>query len=224
MHYYIDGQRMRGQCMFKIAQNKVMIQIGTNNGADEFNGIVKYSNPSKVILVEPNKKLNGQILKNYEGIRNFYLENVAITEVNKGKVTLVIPTIKRDKSGKNVNYIDVHYSLLPMDDWGDSFDEMEVLSMTFSELCEKHNVINIHYLQIDTEGYDAEIIKSIDFKHINIDIIKYEDWSFPVSSFSRYGDKAKYYGVNGMTDVAYLLKNLGYSLTEENKDFIAVKE
>ena len=64
MHYYIDGQRMRGQCMFKIAQNKGMIQIGTNNGADEFNGIVKYSNPSKVILVEPNKKLNGQILKN----------------------------------------------------------------------------------------------------------------------------------------------------------------
>ena len=152
------------------------------------------------------------------------MENVAITEINKGKVTLVIPTIKRDKSGKRVNYIDVHYSLLPMDDWGESFDKLEVPSMTFSELCEKHNVINIHYLQIDTEGYDAEIIKSIDFKHVSIDIIKYEDWSFPVESFSRHGDKAKHYGVNGMTDVMYLLKNLGYSLTEENKDFIAVKE
>lgn len=48
------------------------------------------------------------------------------------------------------------------------------LGMTFMELCEWYEITDIHYLQIDTEGYDAEIIKSIDFAKVNIDIIKYE--------------------------------------------------
>jgi FkbM family methyltransferase len=213
--------------MVKIEQNKVMVQIGTNNGADEFNTVVKSSNPSKVILVEPNMKLNGEILKNYSGISNVFIENVAITEEDKGLVKLVIPKNHYDRSGKRIgktNYIDKHYSLLPMDDWGSDFNEIEVRSMTFAGLCEKHGITEIGYLQIDTEGYDAEIIKSIDFSKIHIDVIKYEDWSFPVSCFTRHGDKAAKYGVNGMNEVAFMLKFLGYVISKESSDFLAVKE
>jgi FkbM family methyltransferase len=208
-------------------KDKVMIQIGTNNGADEFNCLVKSLNPNMVILVEPNIKLNGEIIKNYEGIKNFYLENVAITEVSKGLVKLVIPKNHYDKNGIRIgknNYVDCHYSLLPMDDWGNDFNEVESPSMTFTELCDKYGIVNIHYLQIDTEGYDAEIIKSINFKHLNIDIIKYEDWSFPIDCFSRHGDKAKHYGINGMVEVDYLLRGLGYTITKEKSDYIAIKE
>ena len=111
-----------------------------------------------------------------------------------------------------------------MDDWGNDFHEITAPSMTFNELCGKYGITDIGYLQIDTEGYDAEIIKSINFTHINIDIIKYENWSFPVSCFTRHGEEAKKYGVNGMTDVIYLLKGMGYNISKEKSDYVAIKE
>jgi hypothetical protein len=116
-----------------------------------------------------------------------------------------------------------NYSLLPMDDWGDEFTTLEVPSMTFNELCAKYGVMDVHYLQIDTEGYDAEIIKAIDFKKINIDIIKYENWKFTEDCFKRYGDKSKLYGLNGMKDVSDLLTYLGYELMDCREDTLAIK-
>ena len=92
----------------------------------------------------------------------------------------------------------VKFSLLPMDDWGNDFVEIEAPSMTFNDLCDKYEIRHIDFLQIDTEGYDAEIIKSIDFTKIKIDTIKYEIWHFPVECFKRHGEKGKEYGWAGM--------------------------
>lgn len=203
---------------------KVFVQIGTYTGKDEFNRFVKKYPPSKVILVEPNEAMVNHIANNYVGIDNVFLESVAITETNKGEVELVIP--KNNIKGKSINgikYKESHFSLLPMDDWGNDFRRVIAPSMTFSELCEKHNINDIHYLQIDTEGYDAEIIKSIDFDKINIDQIKYEVWGFGVDCFTRHGNKAKLYGVNGMQTVENLLKSLGYILTQDKSDVTAIK-
>ena len=197
----------------RIKKNKVLIQIGTNSGADEFNSIAKYAEASKIILVEPLTRWNTGIQDNYEGIKNVFVENVAITEVNKGLVDIVTP--------KGASQC---YSLLPMDDWGDDFLKIKVPSMTFNELCEKYDITDVHYLQIDTEGYDVEILKSIDFKKINIDIIKYENWRFPEDCFKRYGDKAKLYGVNSVKAATVLLESLGYVVhTDWGDDSVAVK-
>ena len=50
-----------------IVENKVLLQIGTNDGCDEFNTIVRKHKPSLVILVEPNRLLNEKINNNYNG-------------------------------------------------------------------------------------------------------------------------------------------------------------
>lgn len=204
----------------RIERNKVLVQIGTNIAGDEFNAIAKYATASKIVLVEPNKELNDKIYVNYSGIDNVFLENVAITEKDKGMVKLVLP-----KAINNIpaDYKDPCYSLLPMDDWGNDFKELPALSMTFTELCTKYGITNIHYLQIDTEGYDVEIIKSIDFKKVSIDMIKYENWKFKENCFKRYGEKSKLYGINGMRDVAILLESHGYKLTDFDSDTLAIK-
>lgn len=212
-----------------VKENKVLVQIGTYNGCnkdDPFDKIVKSTSPSKVILVEPNKSLNDTIWNNYKGINNIFLENVAITrEANRGLVKLVYPKNKVNGASVNgISYGEHNFSLLPMDDWGSDFEVLEAPSMTLNELCKKYRIKHIHYLQIDTEGYDAEIIKSIDFNRINIDIIKYEDWPFGENCFKGYGDKSKLYGKNGMRFVKSLLESLGYILTAEGKhDIVAVK-
>jgi len=220
--------------MLNIERNKVLVQIGTYNGGtveDDFDRIVKSSYPSKVILVEPNSLLNDLIWENYAKIidlDNVFLENVAIvSEGNEGFVQLVYP--KNNVNGASVNgihYGDHNFSLIPMDNWGNDFEILEVEGITFNTLCKKHGLKDIHFLQIDTEGYDAEIIKSIDFNEINIDIIKYEYWPFDEDCFTRHGDKASLYGKNGMLVVGELLETLGYTVTPyENgtRDILAVK-
>lgn len=215
--------------MLKINKNKVLVQIGTYNGCNKDDGfveIIKQSSPSKVILVEPNAELNDLIWKNYEAIDNIFLENVAIVkEENKGVVQLVYP--KNNSGGVSANgihYGEHNFSLVPMDDWGNDLEVLETPSITFNELCEKYELTNIHYLQIDTEGYDAEIIRSIDFDKVNIDIIKYEYWPFDEKCFERHGEDAKLYGVSGMKAVEVLLTSLGYDVTKDGQnDMIAVK-
>ena len=208
----------------QIEKNKILVQIGTNNGKDEFNNICKDSNPLKIILVEPNSLLNSEILANYNGVNNVFIENVAIMEANRGTVNLVIPAaIRGRKSINGIKYKSSHFSLLPMDDWGNKFVMLEAPSMSFNELCAKYSINNIHYLQIDTEGYDVEIIKTIDFEKISIDIICYERWDFGEDAFKRYGDKAKLYGINAMHFASNLLEGLGYIVQNLDRNVIAYK-
>ena len=215
---------MRQEIIKHIEKNKILVQIGTHNGGDEFNKICKDSDPSKIVLVEPNSSLNPEIHANYNGVNNVFIENAAIMEANKGTVDLVHPVaIKGKKAVNGVKYGSTHFSLLPMDDWGNKFVTFKAPSMSFNELCAKHSINNIHYLQVDTEGYDVEIIKAIDFEKINIDIICYERWGFGEDAFKRYGDKSKLYGINAMDYASNLLKGLGYIVQDLKLDVIAYK-
>lgn len=210
---------------------KTFIQIGTNNGNDEFNSIVKHKNPDLVILVEPNESLNQQIEQSYSYLSGkinndmqVIIENIAVT-TESGPCELVIPkngiTLT---NGNHITLTDVNFSLLPMDDWGEEFEKLTVDGITFNELCEKHSITEIDYLQIDTEGLDSQIILSIDFDKIKIKKLKYEVWEFGADCYTRYGEKAKDYGINGMKKVEEKLISLGYKLTNLSTDIEAVLE
>ena len=51
---------------------------------------------------------------------------------------------------------------------------MDVKIVVFNDLVEKYNISEIEYLFIDTEGYDYQIIKSIDFNKTKINKVKFE--------------------------------------------------
>jgi len=199
---------------------KTFVQIGTHNGNDEFNNLVKKENPDLVILVEPNSSLNEQIIQNYSYLSEqidkdikCVIENIAITD-ESGPCKLVIP--KNEvvfSNGHRHRFTDVNFSLLPMDDWGEEFSTLEVEGITFNQLCEKYSIKEIEYLQIDTEGFDSQIILSIDFNKFKIKKLKYEIWGFdPSQSYTRYGKDGKKYGFVGMEKVEKKLTSLGYNL------------
>lgn len=194
-------------------KNKVFVQIGTYNGKDKFNLFARQFSPEKVILVEPNKSLEQIIKYNYRKVEHVYLESVAITAEKTGNVKLVVPN--------KLGYSDGHFTFIPMDGWGEDLKQMEVPSMTFQELCEKYQITHIHYLEIDTEGYDSEIIKSIDFNNIKIDYMQYEFWGFNKSYFVSYGKDAVKYGRRAMKSTRFMLESLGYKLTRVNGNVIA---
>jgi FkbM family methyltransferase len=206
-----------------LKKNKIFVQIGANDGNDAFRNLVRQYVPKMVVLVEPNEELNSLIKENYKLISKplVYIENVAIMEEDKGEVKLVIPDVEY-RGGHN--YTNKHYSLLPLDDWGKEFhNSISAKSMTFTALCDKYKITNINYLQIDTEGYDMEIIKSIDFSKVQIDNIQFERWDFPISMYTRYGAYADKCGINAVREVERLLMKQGYKLVRTKHDIIAMK-
>ena len=200
----------------------IFFQIGTNNGNDIFRDKVKSDKPSLIILVEPNKSLISDINNNYKDIENVHIFNNAIYYNNNEDIELYIP--------KNKGYSTGHFSLLPMNDWGkkDAMEKFVAKSITFDEICRQHGITDIDFLQIDTEGFDSEIIKMIDFNKYNIKQIRFEKWGFDTSCFTRHhSELSNELGVNGMNTSIEKLKGHNYSIHEikdrSGNDIIATK-
>ena len=116
-----------------------------------------------------------------------------------------------------ITYHDVHFSLLPMNDWGSKDDMVKISSktITFDKICSIHNITTIDYLQIDTEGFDTEIIKMIDFSKFKINTIRFESWTFSTDCFTKFhNDKSNELGVNGVNNAIDILKKNNYTISK----------
>jgi FkbM family methyltransferase len=210
---------------------RVFFQIGTNDGNDLFRDLVIKENPDMVILVEPNKLLINEIKQNYSNIQNVYIYNNAIYYNDDEVIELYIPAkngIMGTRADNGIVYDSGHFTLLPMNDWGNKNDMVKITStgITFDKICSTHGITNIDYLQIDTEGFDCEIIKMIDLSKYKINRIRFEKWGFNTECFTDYNkDKADELGVNGMNNAVNKLKEYNYVINDihdkDGSDIIA---
>ena len=212
----------------------VYIQIGTNDGNDNFKKLVQSMAPEIVILVEPNPALRPLIEQNYRGIPGVHILTCAIYYTDDTEVELYIPATRGQEGTPAANghvFTHVNYSLVPMNDWGDKADMCKIRAKTisFDGLCAQFGITEIAYLQMDTEGFDSEIIRMIDFAKYRIHAIRYEKWGFDSKEFTKFsGDKSEQMGVAGMDYVRDRLTQLGYVLTdvrdEDGNDVLAILE
>jgi FkbM family methyltransferase len=211
--------------------SKVYFQIGTNNGNDLFRELVKKNKPDTVILVEPNVNLINEIKRNYSGIKNVYIYNNAIYYNNDEEIELYIPAkngIIGTRADNGITYNTGHFSLVPMNDWGNKNDMVKITtkSITFDKICSSHNITNIEYLQIDTEGFDTEIIKMIDLSKYKINKIRFEKWGFESERFTNHNKElSNELGQNGMINAINKLISYKYILNDicdsDGNDIIA---
>jgi FkbM family methyltransferase len=78
---------------------------------------------------------------------------------------------------------------------------------TINELILDQEVISIDYLQIDTEGFDYEVLKTIDFSFVTPTVIRYEHQNL---------NEQDYF------DAQKLLKENGYKLMLYDNDTVAI--
>jgi FkbM family methyltransferase len=204
--------------------SSVYFQIGTNDGNDQFRQIVLDKKPDLVILVEPNSSLIDEIKKNYDGIPNVHIYNNAIYYTNDEDVTLFIPSKQGVMNGdrgvradNGLTYHHVNFSLIPMNDWGKKEDMAKITakSITFDEICKRHTITTIDYLQIDTEGFDSEIIKMIDLSKYTIKKIRFEKWNFKQEAFTEYNSAhANKLGEKGMNLIKEKLTAYNYYMQD----------
>ena len=198
-------------------KNITFVQIGSNNGqhGDPLHKYIKLNN-WKGVLIEPVSYLFNELKCNYKGFEaNLSFENSAVTDSGedqkfyrlKKSLQPSLPywydqlgTFKKDVILKHKEFISCFNEL---------FIEETVNTITFKELLKKHEIKNLNLIHIDTEGYDYEIIKSIPFDSLNVDLIMFEHKHLSHSDYK-----------NGLK----ILRKHGYTVkTMDQSDTIAVK-
>jgi FkbM family methyltransferase len=156
--------------------NFFFIQIGANDGVS-FDPIYKLVTKEKVkgIAIEPVTDIFEKLKKNYKKHQQVKLLNLAIhKDQSEMKLYRVNPLIKEypDWTKGTPSFNKSHHKLSNILE--KDIVEETVKCISLNELVDKYSIQNIDLLQIDTEGYDSEIIKMIDFKKINPSIISFE--------------------------------------------------
>ena len=191
------------------------IQIGSNDGVSNdpiHNYIV--NRQWKGILVEPVKFLFDKLKLNYRNSTNqLIFENVAIAK-NDG--TAVFYRIRETDNPdtpfwySQIGSFDkqVLLSHKDNDDFEKLIVEEEIKTISFSSLVKKHGIKKVNLIHIDTEGYDYEILKLIDFKKLDTRIVIYEYVHLSLSDFIKS---------------LRLVKSNGFRVFVSNLDIVCVK-
>jgi len=204
---YIDFLKLRKELLNNCSK---IIVIGANDGLsfdDLFQDI--NSELTEGILIEPSSRYFEQLVIN---IKNFpRLKAVKVALANEESL---ITLFQLNDSG-----------LEKMPDWGSglgSFSKDHLLKFgnlsdrdleeelvegkPFKWLVQAFDLYSVDYLQIDTEGFDSEIIKMIDFEIFSSKIIKFE-----IANLTK----------PEILDVSYILESNGYFLQKLKGDMIA---
>jgi len=154
------------------------IQIGGNDGKsfdDLYFRILERE--SEGIILEPSKKYFSELKNTYKNLPSLILLQNAIFEKDANVKLYEINELglsKLPKYAKGIGSFNKDH-LIKEGVQESEIDCIEVVGITFKSLLQTYpNFEEVNYLQIDTEGYDFEILKMIDFKKFKTSIIKFE--------------------------------------------------
>ena len=165
------------------------VQIGSNDGqqGDPLRPLLLAYPEWRGVFVEPVNFLFDKLRSLYSREKGrFAFENVAIGTKNEKAILFNIAPAARTEEGINVPHWcyqlasfrkDVLLKNLGEDlsaDLGPFIQETEVQTLTLSSLFERNRVERIDLLHIDTEGYDYEILRQLDFTRYQPRVILFE--------------------------------------------------
>jgi len=158
------------------------IQIGANDGfkADPIYLYVRDFG-WKGIVIEPVRYLFEKLKENYKNIPGIVCENIAIGEKKEFKDFYMLKNSESknlplwyDEIGSFIKENVTRYKD-KIKEFDKYFISEKVKCLRISSLLNKYNIKKVDFLQIDTEGYDYEILKQIPFQKIKPSIIMFED-------------------------------------------------
>ena len=185
-----------------------LVVIGAHNG-NKIQNLIR-STVGKIILVEPVRdlffklqerfqELNNIIYCNYgvsstTGIKEFYrfnsegIDNGQLLIKKLENQSLELASFADELGSLREDHIKSHYKVYNVNPEEFNIKE-EIQFFSFEEFIQKNQITNIRSLQIDTEGHDYDIIKSIPFKEIQINELIFE-WKH-LDGFFKAGKKCE---------------------------------
>lgn len=176
--YYSQYQQDRflNENIFHNKQNGVFVEIGAHDGISYSNTYYFEKNLNwRGLCIEPHPDRFRELIKNRG--KNTICLPIAIANNNGESKFLQIQGGPEMLSGLLDHYDPKH--LLRIDKELDRFGgDKTVINVKISKLqkvFEANNINHVDLLSIDTEGSELEILKSIDFSKVTIDIIMVEN-------------------------------------------------
>lgn len=189
------------------------IQIGANDGisSDPIRRFVTRNHVAGLV-VEPLKDIFEKLVHNYRDFPRVRPVNVALHQSAKSmQIHRVDPVIGAHLGewAQGIGSFKASHHFLSETPEQVMMSET-VPCITLSELMEQQNVAGLDLLQIDTEGYDREILKMIDFTRHKPAIIRFE-----------HGLPNGIMTLADFKECAALLMDHGYYLVTESYDAVA---
>jgi FkbM family methyltransferase len=164
----------------------VFVEIGSNDGEqhDHLQPLI-LSSAWRGVMVEPVPYVFERLRRNYRGVEGVSLENAAVADRDGALPFYYLREASAEERAGLPDWYDgigsfsreavlSHASHIP-DIEGRLVSE-EVPSLTFESLCEKHGLSRVDLLLIDAEGYDWELIRTIDFERRAPRLLIYEHY------------------------------------------------
>lgn len=180
-------------------EDAVIVQIGAYVGDTQNDPITKCLRAnltrfpgSRAVLVEPVKKFFDELERNYADLPGASFANVAIAD-HDGEITFFRVGVDPEEYGQP-DWLTQCGSTRP-DRMTDLWDACEserdyqdvkafwhehslaetVPCVTIETLLERYDITHVDFLQIDTEGSDYDILKTVDFTRVRPRYINYEN-------------------------------------------------
>ena len=188
------------------------VQIGANDGIS-FDSLHKFVTRHKLrgLVVEPVRDYFEELRKNYSVQPQVTAVNVAIhrtaRELDMYRVAAnasgLPPWVKGIASFDSEHHRKSHTTC-------DVIVRERVRCVTLRELFDQQHITRIDYLQIDTEGYDYEILRMIDFDSLKPGVIKFEHMT-----------QSGHMSLEQFAECAALLTKHGYCLLMDTTDAVS---
>jgi FkbM family methyltransferase len=173
--------------IFKGYQNGFFVDVGANDGVSLNNTFYfENNNHWTGINIEPIKGVFDKLVLNRPNCVNLncavcnedgeteFLCNTGYTEMISG--------IKNTFDPRHLNRLHSENN-----EMGSSTEVIKVNTKRLDTIFKENHVSHVNYLSIDVEGAEFEVIKSIDFENVFIDVIgfenNYNDVSIPIVSY-----------------------------------------
>tara|TARA_A100001015_G_scaffold307010_1_gene402213 strand:+ start:4234 stop:4902 length:669 start_codon:yes stop_codon:yes gene_type:complete len=181
MFYSQDKQdKYLEENVFKGYKKGFYVDVGAHDGIS-FNNTLYFSNNNNWtgINIEPIKKVFDKLVINRPTDINL---NCAISNII-GISEFYDSVIKNGTCGQEMlsglkdNYDPRHLQRLndEIKKHGGYVNIININVQTIESICDKYNIKHINYLSIDVEGAEFEVIKSINFDKVFIDVIGFEN-------------------------------------------------
>jgi FkbM family methyltransferase len=189
MQYYsqCNQDRFLEETVFKGFKNGFFFDVGAHDGVSINNTLFFEKNHgwsgvniepiadvyNKLIVNRPTSVNLNVAVSNTDGFADFIF-NEGYTEMLSGLKQTVDPRHLNRMVRENIQY-------------GGKSKTIQVPTRRIETICKEYNISHIHYLSIDVEGAEFEVIKSINFDTLFIDVIGFEnnfkDTSVPITEY-----------------------------------------
>ena len=197
-------------------QDLFFVQIGAHDGLtyDPIRPFVEKHHWGG-LLVEPQPPIFKQLVANYASEPQLRFENAALAE-SDGQATLYSFAPDSNLPAHASMLTSFRRELLEANGHGYSgkIQETRVPALHPTSLLKKHGVERVDFLQIDTEGYDYQILKMWDFAYTKPALIHFENNFLSAEDFERCTQLLAKQGYRlltlGIDTIAYLQTGVAF--------------